>query len=336
MSAQVSREIRLKARPTGLPTKDDFELASVELKAPAEGEVQVRNLWMSVDPYMRARMIDRPSYVPPFQLGQPLQGAAVGEVVASRYPAFKSGDIVRSMFGWRESFNAPAKAIEKIELRGLPMQTFLGAAGGPGLAAYVGLLKIAELKDGDVVFVSAASGAVGSIVCQIAKIKGHTVIASTGGTDKCAYLEELGVDHIIDYKTTKDIAAALRNAAPHGIDVYFDNVGGEHLDAALARMNSLGRVAVCGMISGYNSAGSRTTVHNLANIIYGRINLRGFVAPDFMHMYDQFKADMAGWLKDGRIKYQETVFEGIANAPAAMVGLMHGENTGKMLVKLAD
>jgi NADPH-dependent curcumin reductase CurA len=181
MTAQVSREIRLKARPTALPTMDNFELASVELKAPANGEVQVRNLWMSVDPYMRARMIDRPSYVPPFQLGQPLQGAAVGEVVASRYPAFKSGDIVRSMFGWRESFNAPAKAIEKIDLRGLPMQTFLGAAGGPGLAAYVGLLKVAELKDGDVVFVSAASGAVGSIVCQIAKIKGHTVIASTGG-----------------------------------------------------------------------------------------------------------------------------------------------------------
>jgi NADPH-dependent curcumin reductase CurA len=333
MSAQVSREIRLKARPTGLPTKDDFELASVELKAPAEGEVQVRNLWMSVDPYMRARMIDRPSYVPPFQLGQPLQGAAVGEVVASRYPAFKSGDIVRSMFGWRESFNAPAKVIEKIDLRGLPMQTFLGAAGGPGLAAYVGLLKIAELKDGDVVFVSAASGAVGSIVCQIAKIKGHTVIASTGGTDKCVYLEELGVDHIIDYKATKDIPAALRNAAPHGIDVYFDNVGGAHLEAAIEVARPFARFALCGMISQYNGeapAGPR----NILLAVSKSLTLKGFVINDHFQLMGELANQIAVWFAAGKLNARESVAEGIDSAPEAFLKLFSGDKIGKMLVRL--
>jgi NADPH-dependent curcumin reductase CurA len=212
----------------------------------------------------------------------------------------------------------------------------MGPLGGTGFTAYGGLLHIGQLKDGEQVFVSTAAGAVGSVAAQIAKIHGCYVVGSTGSDDKVRWLlDEARLDAAINYKTAP-IRQQLKAATPKGIDVYFDNVGGDHLDAALAGMNSLGRVAVCGMISGYNEAGSRTAVRNLSNIIYGRINLRGFVAPDFMHLYDQFKSDMAGWLKDGRVKYSETIYDGIANAPTALIGLMHGDNIGKTLVKLAD
>jgi len=244
MPSLVSREIRLKNRPVGLPTPEDFELATVEPKPPGPGEVQVRNLYMSVDPYMRGRMYDRPSYVPPFQLGKPLEGGAIGEVVASNDPGLRPGDLVSSMLGWREAFVAPAASVQKIDARGLPPQAFLGVVGMPGLTAYVGLLRIAALKEGDVVFVSAAAGAVGSVACQIAKIKGHTVIGSAGGAEKVAFLKEIGVDHVIDYKKTPDLTQALRAASPGGIDVYFDNVGGDHLDAALATARTFGRFAV--------------------------------------------------------------------------------------------
>ena len=229
----TSKEVRLKSRPVGEPTAANFEVASVDLPAPGPGEVQVRNSWMTVDPYMRGRMNDAQSYVPPFQLGEAMQGGAVGEVVASNDAAFKAGDLVQSFFGWREAFNAPAAAVQKLDTHGLPPQAFLGVAGMPGLTAYVGLLKIAALKDGDVVFVSAAAGAVGQVVCQIAKLKGHKVIGSVGGPEKVAYLKSLGIDEVIDYKAEKDLTAALTRAAPGGIDVYFENVGGAHMEAAL-------------------------------------------------------------------------------------------------------
>src|SRR5271169_5779911 len=205
----TSREIRLKSRPVGMPSAENFELATVTVPDPAPGYVQVKNIWMTVDPYMRGRMVDRASYVPPFQLGEPLQGGAIGEVVASDDPRLKRGDLVSTMFGWRESFNAPAANLQKLETFGLPPQAFLGVAGMPGLTAYVGLLRTAALKDGDVVFVSGAAGAVGQIVAQIAKVKGHTVIASAGGADKMAYLKSLGIDHVIDYKAESDLTAAL-------------------------------------------------------------------------------------------------------------------------------
>src|SRR5215469_11638390 len=227
------REIRLKSRPTGLPTHENFEFASVELPAPGAGEAQVRNLWMTVDPYMRGRMNDVKSYTPPFQLGEALQGGAIGEVVSSNDPSLQPGDLVNSFLGWREGFNAPAKTLQKLDPRGLPPQAFLGAAGMPGLTAYAGLLKIAALKEGDIVFVSGAAGAVGSLVCQIAKVKGHTVIGSAGGAEKARFLKEIGVDHVIDYKAERDLTAALMRAAPDGIYVYFDNVGGTHMEAAL-------------------------------------------------------------------------------------------------------
>jgi NADPH-dependent curcumin reductase CurA len=335
MSPLVSREIRLKNRPVGLPTPDDFELATVELPSPGPSEVYVRNLYMSVDPYMRGRMYDRPSYVPPFQLGKPLEGGAVGEVLASNDPGLRPGDLVSSMYGWREAFNAPAARVQKIDTHGLPPQAFLGVVGMPGLTAYVGLLKIAALKEGNVVFVSAAAGAVGSVVCQIAKIKGHTVIGSAGGAEKVAFLKEIGVDHAIDYKSTPDLTKALQAAAPGGIDVYFDNVGGDHLDAALAVARSFGRFALCGMISQYNEVGKPRGLSNLSLAISKSLRLEGFIVSNHQDMREAFLRDMAAWIASGKLRWRETVDVGIERAPGAFLKLFAGENVGKMLVKLS-
>jgi NADPH-dependent curcumin reductase CurA len=332
----TSREIRLKSRPVGLPKPENFELASVDVPAPGAGEVQVKNLWMSVDPYMRGRMTDRASYVPPFELGKAMQGGAIGEVVASNDPGFKAGDVVSSMLGWREAFTAaPASAmLQKIDTHGLPPQAFLGAVGMPGLTAYVGLLKIALMKEGETVFVSAAAGAVGQIVCQIAKIKGGVVIGSAGGPEKCAYLKEIGVDHVIDYKQAKNLTAALAEAAPKGIDVYFDNVGGDHLEAALNAARPSGRFALCGAISMYNDTTPPPGPSNLMLAVGKQLRLEGFIVSFHYDVMPQFVADMAGWIQAGKLKWRETVDEGIENAPSAFLKLFTGENFGKMLVKL--
>jgi NADPH-dependent curcumin reductase CurA len=331
----VSREIRLKSRPVGTPTAANFELASVTLAEPGPGEVQVRNNWMTVDPYMRGRMNDVQSYAPPFQIGQALQGGAVGEVVASNDPAFKPGEMVQSFFGWREAFNAPAAAVQKLDTLGLPPQAFLGATGMPGMTAYVGLLKIAALKPGDVVFVSGAAGAVGQIVCQIAKIKGHTVIGSAGGADKIAYLKEIGVDHAIDYKAERDLTGAVMKASPEGIDVYFDNVGGAHLEAALMAAKPFGRFALCGMISQYNATDLGPGVRGLIMAVGKQLRLEGFIVSSHGDIMPAFLADMSKWISEGKIKWRETVEEGIENAPAAFLKLFKGENLGKMLVRLS-
>ncbi|MDR7114860.1 NADP-dependent oxidoreductase [Caulobacter sp. BE254] len=338
----TSREIRLKSRPVGEPVHDNFELATVEVAAPGDGEIQVRNLWMSVDPYMRGRMTDRKSYVPPFELGKALQGGAIGEVTASNDPDFKPGDIVSTMFGWREAFNVSPKAlaaggmgaVTKIDTHGLPPQTFLGVAGMPGLTAYVGLLRIAALKDGDVVFVSAAAGAVGSVVCQIAKLKGHTVIGSAGGPEKVAFLKSIGVDHIIDYKATPDVVAELEKAAPKGIDVYFENVGGVHLEAALNSARPFARFALCGMISQYNETGKLTGPSNIIQAVGKSLRLEGFIVSNHYDLAPQFLKDIAGWIGAGQIKWNETVEDGVERAPDAFIKLFKGENLGKMLVKL--
>ena len=331
----TSREIRLKSRPAGVPTPDNFELATVNLPDPGPGEVQVRNSWMTVDPYMRGRMNDVQSYVPPFQIGEALQGGAVGEVVASNDPAFKAGDTVQSFFGWREAFNAPAATVQKLDTHGLPPQAFLGVAGMPGLTAYVGLLKVAALKDGDVVFVSAAAGAVGQVVCQIAKLKGHTVIASAGGADKVDYLKSLGVDHVIDYKAEPDLTAALMRAAPTGIDVYFENVGGAHLEAALMAARPFGRFALCGMISQYNATDMGAGVRGLIMAVGKSLRLEGFIVSNHFDKQAEFVRDMSGWIASGQVKARETVEQGIENAPTAFLKLFKGENLGKMLVKLS-
>jgi NADPH-dependent curcumin reductase CurA len=330
-----SREVRLKARPQGMPTHDHFEIATVHVADPGPGEVQVKNLWMTVDPYMRGRMNDVKSYTPPFQLGEAMQGGAVGEVVASNDANFKPGDLVSTFFGWREAFNAPGGALQKLDTYGLPPQAFLGAAGMPGLTAYVGLLKIAALKDGDVVFVSAAAGAVGQIVCQIAKLKGHTVIGTAGGPDKIAYLKEIGVDHAIDYKAEPDLTAALLRAAPDGIDVYFENVGGTHLEAALVAAKPFARFALCGMISDYNATDMGSGIHGLTAAVGKQLRLEGFIVSNHFDMMPAFVRDLAGWAAEGKIKWRETVEEGIERAPHAFLKLFNGENTGKMLVKLS-
>jgi len=329
-----SREIRLKSRPLGAPTADNFELAEVTVSDPGPGEVQVKNQWMTVDPYMRGRMSDRKSYVPPFQIGEALQGGAIGEVVASNAPGFAPGDTVSSMFGWREAFNAPAAALQKLDTRGLPPQAFLGVAGMTGLTAYVGLIKIAALKPGDVVFVSAAAGAVGSVVCQIAKLHGHTVIGSAGGAEKVAFLKHIGVDAAIDYKAEPDLTAALAKAAPNGIDVYFDNVGGDHLNAALAVANKSARFALCGMISQYNSATGPVGPSNLILAVGKCLRLEGFIVSNHFDLMPDYLDHLAGWIKAGQIKWNESVEDGIERAPAAFLKLFSGENMGKMLVKL--
>jgi len=284
---------------------------------------------------MRGRMNDVKSYAPPFQLGEAMQGGAVGVVMASNDPSLKAGDLVQSFFGWREAFNAPAGAVQKLETHGLPPQAFLGFAGMPGLTAYVGLLRIAEMKAGDVVFVSGAAGAVGSVACQIAKLKGHTVIGSAGGAEKAAFLKEIGVDHAIDYKAEPDITAALLRAAPEGIDVYFENVGGAHLEAALMAAKPFGRFALCGMISEYNNTDLGKGVRGLVMAVGKSLTLRGFIVSNHTDMQAAFVKDLAGWVAEGKFKHVETVKEGIEAAPEAFLGLFKGENLGKMLVKLS-
>jgi len=326
-----SREVHLVRRPEGPPQTSDFAVVETEVADPGEGEVLVRNLLMSVDPAMRPRMSRDQA------LGEAMGGGAVGRIEKSRNGAWREGDLVSNRFGFREGFVSDGKGLAALKVEpDLPLGVYMNALGGPGFTAYGGLLHIGQLKDGEQVFVSTAAGAVGSVAAQIAKIKGCYVVGSTGSDDKVRWLkEEAGLDAAFNYKAGP-VRPQLKALTPKGIDVYFDNVGGEHLDAALAGMNLLGRVAVCGMISGYNEAGARTVVRNLANIIYGRITLRGFTAADFMHLRDAFQSDMAAWLREGRIKHHETVYHGIENAPAAMVDLMAGANLGKMLVKLAD
>jgi NADPH-dependent curcumin reductase CurA len=330
-----SREVRLKSRPVGLPTADNFEVATVDLPAPGPGEVQVRNQWMTVDPYMRGRMNDVKSYTPPFQIGQAMDGGAVGQVTASNDPSLSVGDLVQSGFGWREAFNAPAAAVQKLPNANLPPQAYLGVAGMPGLTAYVGLLKVAAMKDGDVVFVSGAAGAVGSLVVQIAKAKGNTVIGSAGGAEKAAFVRSLGADHVIDYKAQKDLNAALAAAAPDGIDVYFDNVGGDHLEAALTAGRPFARFALCGAISMYNSTSLPPGPSNLVMMVGKQMRMEGFIVSSHWNLMADFQSDLAGWVREGKVTWKETVHEGIASAPDAFMGLFKGENLGKMLVKLA-
>ncbi|MCL4716724.1 MAG: NADP-dependent oxidoreductase [Hyphomonadaceae bacterium] len=331
--ATTSREIRLKSRPAGLPEAANFELATVELPEPGAGEVLVRNAWMSVDPYMRGRMYDRPSYVPPFELGQPLQGGAVGRVVKSNDPRFQPGEWVESLNGWREAYVAAGAALNKLPSDGAPPQAFLGVLGMPGMTAYTSFHRIGEPKAGDTVFVSGAAGAVGSAVCQIAKIRGCTVVASAGSDAKLAWLKSVGVDAVVNYKKG-DLLKQVREAAPKGVDIYFDNVGGEHLEVALEVARPFARFIECGMISIYNTAEPQPGPRNMAYIVGKRIKMQGFIVSDFMDMREQFHADMGQWVREGKIKWEETVETGIENAPKAFLNLFTGANTGKMLVKL--
>ena len=324
-----ARQIHLVRRPKGLPVLEDFAVVETAVPDAGEGEVQVEALIMSVDPYMRPRLDADQA------LDTPLLGGGIGRVAQSKHPALKEGDLVRHGMGFRERFVADGKALLKLAPDpDLPLSVYMHALGGTGITAYGGLLETGALKDGEQVFVSTAGGAVGSVVAQIAKIKGCYVVGSTGGDDKVAWLKtEAGLDGVINYKT-QPLAKALAEAMPKGIDVYFENVGGSHLDAALPRMNVHGRIPVCGMISTYNGGGEG--VRNLSSLIYSRIRMQGFVASDFPHLNAAFVSDMTGWLKGGRVKYQETILDGFERAPEGLIGLFSGVNAGKMLIRVAN
>jgi NADPH-dependent curcumin reductase CurA len=330
-----SREIRLKRRPTGIPDEKDFELAEVALTEPDQGSVLVRNIYMSVDPYMRGRMNDQRSYVPPFRLSKPLEGGCVGQIVVSRTDRFKEGDYVLGVKGWREYYLSDGSDLERIDPALGPIQAYLGVLGMPGMTAYVGLLDMGQPRAGETVFVSAASGAVGSAVCQIAKIKGCRVVGSAGSDEKAAWLlETAGIDAAFNYKSAQALREELQKLCPQGIDVYFDNVGGSHLEAALDRMNDCGRIVLCGMISQYNATRREPGPGNLFLAITKRLSLKGFIVTDHMEKRMQFYREMGAWIHEGRLRWKETIVEGIEQAPSAFIGLFRGENLGKMLVKV--
>ena len=328
-----AREVRLKSRPLGMPDASNFEVVSVTLPDPGPGEVLVRNSWMSVDPYMRGRMYDRPSYVPPFALGEALQGGAIGTVVQSNDPKFAPGDLVDSMLGWREAYVAPAAGLNKLPQIGVPPQAYLGVLGMTGMTAYSSFHRIGEPKAGDVVLVSAAGGAVGATVCQIAKIRGCTVVAIAGSDKKLDWLMTRGIDAGINYKDG-NLLDNVRTAAPKGIDIFFDNVGGEQLEVALEAARPFARFIECGMISIYNSKEPPAAPRNLQYIIGKRIKMQGFIVVDYADMRAQFIADMSQWVQEGRVKWEETIVNGVERAPEAFINLFTGGNSGKMLVKL--
>ncbi|AWK08519.1 NADP-dependent oxidoreductase [Streptomyces spongiicola] len=331
----TSREWHLVARPHGWPEPTDFALREAPVTEPGEGRILVRNLHFSVDPYMRGRMNDVKSYVPPFQLDQPMEGGAVGEVVASGAEGFAPGDHVLHFLGWREYAEVDARQATKVDGSVAPLSAYLGVLGMPGMTAYAGLFDVASFKEGDVVFVSGAAGAVGNQVGQMAKLKGASrVIGSAGSDEKVRLLvEEYGFDAAFNYKNGP-VAEQLEAAAPDGIDVYFDNVGGEHLEAAISSLNVHGRVTLCGMIAQYNATEPTPAPRNLAMVIGKRLRLQGMMVSDHEAMQPEFVRDVGGWLRSGELKYQETVVEGIENGAEAFLGLMRGENTGKMVVSL--
>jgi NADPH-dependent curcumin reductase CurA len=332
----TSREVRLASRPNGEPQPSDFALAEVEVADPADGALIVRNTFMSVDPYMRGRMSDAKSYAAPYEVGKVMYGGAIGEVVASSADGVAVGDTVVHQLGWREYATMPAKHARVVDTSRLPASAYLGVLGMPGLTAYAGLLDVAALREGDVVFVSGAAGAVGSIVGQIAKLRGHTVIGSAGSAEKVAYLrDELGFDAAFDYHDGP-VHKQLRAAAPDGIDVYFDNVGGDHLDAALGSMNLHGRIALCGSISTYNATSPPPGPRNFSMLaIARRLTIRGFLVTDHQDRFGDFVAEVGGWLAGGQLKYRETIVDGgIEAAPQAFIDLLRGANVGKMVVRL--
>ncbi|MCC3771797.1 NADP-dependent oxidoreductase [Streptomyces sp. UNOC14_S4] len=331
----TGREWHLVARPHGWPKPEDFALRETAIAGPGPGEILVRNIHLSVDPYMRGRMNDAKSYLPPYELDRPMLGGAVGEVIASGSDAFKPGDHVLHQLGWREYALVDAKHTVKVDPAAAPLSTYLGVLGMPGLTAYAGLLEVASFQPGDAVFVSGAAGAVGSEVGQIARLKGASrVIGSAGSDEKVRMLtEEYGFDAAFNYKNGP-VAEQLAAAAPDGIDVYFDNVGGEHLEAAISSLKLHGRVTVCGMISMYNATEPTPAPRNLVSVIGKRLRIQGMLVADHYGLQPQFVEEVGAWVRSGELKYRETVVHGIEHATEAFIGMLRGENTGKMIVSL--
>jgi NADPH:quinone reductase len=330
----TTKQVVLAAIPQGMPKEPDFRLESVPTPSPNPGHVLVRTTWISVDPYMRGRITGRRSYVDPIPVGQPMVGGCVGEVVSSNEPSLQPGDIVSGMWEWREYATAPASQMLKIDPSEAPVSTALGILGMPGMTAYFGLIEICQPKAGETLVVSGAAGAVGSAVGQIGKILGLRVVGSAGSKEKCGRLRELGFDEAINYKTDKPYAEALKRTCPKGIDCYFDNVGGEFTDEVLLQMNDLGRVSICGQISQYNDRSGDIGPRPYWLTIVKQLRIEGFLVFRWFNRYSEGRVRMAEWLREGKLKYDETVYEGLESAPRAFIGLFQGDNTGKALVKL--
>lgn len=330
---RVAREIRLVARPRGFPDEELFEVAETSIPDPADGQLLIRNAYFSVDPYMRPRMNDVRSYVAPYTLGEAMPGGAVGRVAASRNDRFVEGDWVLHQLGWREWALSDGKAIRRVDPSVAPVSTALGVLGMPGFTAWYGLFVLAEPKEGETVLVSGAAGAVGSAAGQMARIAGCRVIGSAGSEEKLAWLRDLGFDAIFNYREQRP-REALAELAPEGIHMYFDNVGGDHLEAAIGALRTHGRVAACGSISRYNDVEPSPGPRNMFMVVTKRLRLQGYIITDHYDRFGEFAAQAGEWVRDGRLKYRETVVEGIENAPRAFCGLLRGENIGKMLVKV--
>ena len=329
----TNMQVLLASRPVGWVTEENFRIVNTPIPVPAEGQILVRNHYLSLDPYMRGRMNDVKSYAAKQELDQVMVGGTVGEVVESKNPNFKKGDTVQAMYGWQQYGCSDGTGVNKIDASRAPMSAYLGVIGMPGVTAWVGLLDICQPKEGETVVVSAASGAVGSAVGQIAKLKGCRAVGIAGGKEKCAYVvNELGFDACVDYKAGR-LSEDLKAATPKGIDCYFENVGGEILDAVLRRANAFSRIAVCGLISQYNAT-EPYGVTTFQSILVNRIKVQGFIVSDRLNLWPPALRDLADWVATGKLKYRETVAQGLENAPKAFIGMLKGHNFGKQVVKL--
>ena len=339
MATLQNRKVTLKSRPVGEPRASDFEMVTEEVEAIREGQLLIRNLWLSLDPYMRGRMSDAKSYAKPVEIGEVMTGGTVGEVVESRLAKFVKGDIVSAVGGWQDYVIADGMNVFKLDPARAPVQTYLGVLGMPGLTGYTGLLNIGDPKAGETVVVAAAAGPVGSMVGQIAKIKGCRAVGIAGGPDKVRYLvEELGFDAAVDHRSL-NFKAELKRTCPGGIDVYFENVGGAVFDVVLPLLNDFARVPVCGLVANYNMtelpAGPDRTALLMRNILTKRLHIQGFIVTDYAAQTPAFLKEVGVWLKEGRIKHREDVVEGLEKAPEAFMGMLKGKNFGKLLVKIA-
>jgi len=333
-----NRRIVLASRPVGMPTPENFRLEEVTVPSPGPDQLLLRTIWLSLDPYMRSRMSTAASYAKPVELGDPMVGGAVCEVVESEADGFRPGDVVLAYTGWQEWSVAEARAVQKLDPKAFPVSLALGTLGMPGMTAYVGLVDIGQPKAGETVVVSAASGAVGSVVGQIAKIKGCRAVGIAGGRDKCDYVvNTLGFDACVDYKAP-DFAQALAAACPDGIDVYFDNVGGSVADECIRLTNDFARIPVCGRIANYNDTqlppGPDRVPWLMGLALVRRLKIQGFIVSDHWNRQEAFRQDVGGWLKEGRIRYREDVVDGLEKAPEAFIGLLQGRNFGKLLVRV--
>ncbi len=332
----MNKQILLAARPVGFPKESDFRLVETPVPSPGDGEFRVKILWLSLDPYMRGRMSDAPSYAPPVQLGEVMTAGAAGVVEESRHPNYKTDDFVTGAFGWQQFAVSDGRGTMKVDPSVAPVSAYLGVLGMTGVTAYFGLLDIGQLKNGESVVVSGAAGAVGSIAGQIAKIKGCHVVGIAGGAAKIRYVvDELGFDAALDYKTETDYAKRVGELCPNGVDVYFDNVGGAITDAVFVHINKHARIVVCGQISLYNLEKPEVGLRMLVQLIKKQARVEGFLVFQFASRYKEAVADIAKWLREGKIKYCEHVAQGIENAPAAFIGMLQGANTGKQLVQIA-